>query len=109
MSDSAVRAAADAMQWIELLLAGAILLLAVVMLRRWRNARPVLFGLVTVGLLGTAFHAATLLELIRSPWVNLWSASLRAYIYLFILATFFVFVVVSISPELPPEEGGDDT
>ena len=109
MSDIAVRAAADAMQWVDLLLAGAILLLAVVMLRRWKNARPVLFGLVTVGTLGTVFHVVTLLELVRSPWVNLWSASLRAYIYLFILATFAVFVVVSISPELPPEEGGDDT
>lgn len=109
MSDSAVRAAADAMQWVALLLAVAILLLAVVTLRRWKNARPVLFGLLTVGALGTVFHVVTLLELVRSPWVNLWSASLRAYIYLFILATFGVFVVVSISPELPPDEGDDDT
>lgn len=108
MTDATVRAAADAMQWIDLLLAVSILLLSLWALLRWRHARPVLFGLITVGALGTAFHVATLLELVRSPWVNLWSATLRAYIYLFILATFVVFVVVSISPELPPNEGGDD-
>ena len=108
MTDATVRAAADAMQWIDLLLAVAILLLSLWTLRRWRRARPVLFGLITVGTLGTTFHVLTLLDIIRSPWVNLWSATLRSYIYLFILATFIVFVVVSISPELPSSEGSDD-
>ena len=104
MTDATVRAAADAMQWIELLLAVAILLLSLWALVRWRRGRPVLFGLITVGLLGTAFHVATLLDIIRTPWVNLWSATLRAYIYLFILATFAAIMLVSISPEWPPGE-----
>jgi len=108
VTDATVRAAADAMQWIDLLLAVSILLLSLWALLRWRHARPVLFGLITVGALGTAFHVATLLELVRSPWVNLWSATLRAYIYLFILATFVVIILVSISPEWPSDEDDDD-
>jgi hypothetical protein len=108
MTDATVRAAADAMQWIDLLLAVAILLLSLWALVRWRRGRPVLFGLITVGLLGTAFHVATLLDIIRTPWVNLWSATLRAYIYLFILATFAVIILVSISPEWPPDEDDDN-
>lgn len=108
MTDATVRAAADAMQWIDLLLAVSILLLSLWALLRWRHARPVLFGLITVGALGTAFHVATLLDIIRSPWVNLWSATLRAYIYLFILATFVVIILVSISPEWPSDEDDDD-
>ena len=98
ISDATVRAAADAMQWIDLLLAVAILLLSLWALVRWRRGRPVLFGLITVGALGTAFHVATLLELVRSPWVNLWSATLRAHIYAFLLASLVALVAVALSP-----------
>lgn len=98
MSDEAIRAAADAMQWVDLLLAVAILAVSLWAWRRWRQARRLLAGLVTVALHGIAFHAATLAGLVPSPQVNLWSATLRAHIYAFLLATVIVLVVVALSP-----------
>ena len=98
MTDSTVRAAADMMQVVDLLLAVSILLLAAWALRRWRQARALLVGLVTVAAHGVVFHAATLAGLVRSPWVNLWSATLRAHVYLFLLMTLAVFMAVAIAP-----------
>ena len=99
MSDAAIRLAADIMQWVDLALAGSILLLV---LRRWRQARALLIGLITVAAHGVVFHAATLANLVSSPEVNLWSATLRAHIYAFLLATLIVLVAVAMSP---PWEG----
>jgi hypothetical protein len=87
MTDSTVRAAADMMQVVDLILAAAILFLSVWALRRWRQARALLVGLVTVAAHGVVFHAATLAGAVMSPWVNLWSATLRAHIEALLLAT----------------------
>lgn len=111
MSDSAVRAAADLMQVVDLLLATSILLLSVWALRRWRRARALLAGLVTVAAHGVAFHAATLAGAVMSPWVNLWSATLRAHIYAFLLASLVALVAVALSPgwgEYGGNYGGHD-
>lgn len=102
MSDAAIRAAADIMQWVDLALAGSILLLSLLALWRWRQARALLIGLITVAAHGVVFHAATMANLVSSPEVNLWSATLRAHIYAFLLATLIVLVAVAMSP---PWEG----
>lgn len=98
MTDSTVRAAADMMQVVDLLLATSILILAAWALRRWRQARALLLGLVTVAVHGVVFHAATLAGVVVSPWVNLWSATLRAHIYAFLLASLVALVAVALSP-----------
>ena len=99
MTDTAIRHVADMMQWVDLLLALAILALALATLVKWRRARPLLFGLITLSAHGVAFHAATLANLVGSPLVNLWSATLRAHVYGVILATLMAFVAVAFSPE----------
>ena len=98
MSDDAIRAAADAMQWVDLLLAVSILAVSLWAWRRWRQAKWLLAGLITVAAHGIMFHAATLAGLVPSPQVNLWSATLRAHIYAFLLASVAAFVVVALSP-----------
>ena len=98
MTDSTVRAAADMMQVVDLLLAPSTLILAAWPLRRWRQARALLVGLVTVAAHGVVFHAATLAGAVLSPWVNLWSATLRAHIYAFLLASLVALVAVALSP-----------
>ena len=108
MTDNAVRAAADAMQWVDLLLAVAILALSVWALRRWRRARPLLVGLITVSIHGVVFHVATLLNVVPAPWTSLWSASLRAHVYLFILGTLMAFVAVAIAPGFHVDGWGED-
>ena len=35
---------------------------------------------------------------VLSPWVNLWSATLRAHIYAFLLASLVALVAVALSP-----------
>jgi hypothetical protein len=108
MTDSTVRAAADMMQVVDLILAAAILFLAVWALRRWRQARALLVGLVTVAAHGVVFHAATLAGAVMSPWVNLWSATLRAHIYAFLLASLGALVAVALSPGWHEYSGGYD-
>ena len=98
MSNEAIRAAADAMQWVDLLLALAILIVSLWAWHRWRQARALLVGLVTVAIHGLVFHVATMLDLVPSPEVSLWSATLRAHIYAFLLATVIVLVAVALSP-----------
>lgn len=107
MTDSTIRAAADIMQVADLLLATCILLLAVWSLQRWKQARALLVGLVTVAGHGVVFHAATLAGLVMSPWVNLWSATLRAHMYAFLLASLAALVAVALSPAWYGD-GGDD-
>ena len=98
MNNDTIRAAADAMQWVDLLLAVAILVVSLWAWRRWRQARLLLAGLVTVAIHGIAFHVATLAGMVPSPQVSLWSATLRVHIYAFLLATVIVLVVVALSP-----------
>ena len=98
MSNEAIRAAADAMQWVDLLLALAILVVSLWAWRRWRQARVLLAGLVTVAIHGSVFHVATMLDLVPSPQTSLWSATLRAHIYAFLLATVIVLIAVALSP-----------
>lgn len=104
MTDAAIRQAADWMQVIDLILAVLLFAVAVWAMRRWRQARALLWGIISVALFGTAFHAATLLNLIPSPLVNLISATQRAYIYAFLLATLLTMILVALSPGLD----GDD-
>lgn len=108
MTDNAVRTAADAMQWVDLLLAVAILALSVWSLWRWRKMWPFLIGLITLAAHGVAFHVATLAGLVGSPWVNLWSATLRAHIYLFLLGTLAAFVAIALSPAMPDWDDWDN-
>ncbi len=100
MTDAAVRLATDWMQVVDLLLAASILGTALWAMRRWRQARALLWGVVTVSVHGVVFHAATLLSLVRSPWVSLWSALLRAHLYAFLLATLIALIAVALSPGL---------
>lgn len=99
MSDATVRAVADAMQWADLGLALVILGLALWVLWRWRRSWALLVGLVLVMVHGVAFHVATLTNAVPAPWTSLWSASLRAHIYLFILASLWAGIAAARSPE----------
>ncbi len=106
MTDAAVRQATDWMQVVDLILAASIFVTALWAMRRWRQARALLWGLVSVAVLSMTFHTATLMHAIPAPWVNLYSASLRAYIYAFLLATLITLIVVALSPGL--DAGHDD-
>ena len=100
MTDAAVRLATDWMQVVDLLLAASILGTALWAMRRWRQARSLLWGLVTVAVHGVVFHTLTLLNAVPSPWVSLWSSTLRAHIYAFLLATLVTLILVALSPGL---------
>lgn len=104
MDSAAVRLATDWMQVVDLVLAAALLVAAVWAMWRWRQARALLWGLVSVAVLGAAFHVATLINLIPSPWVNLFSATLRAYLYAFLLATLVTLILVALSPGLDDDD-----
>ena len=75
ISDSTVRAAADMMQVVDLLLSTSILILAAWALRRWRQARALLLGLVTVAVHGVLFHAATLAGAVNVQFVATFGAT----------------------------------
>ena len=65
-----VRAAADAVQWADVIAAVAILILSLEAGRRWPQARPFLFGPVTYAAHGVVFHVATLTNLVPAPWTS---------------------------------------
>lgn len=100
MSDAAVRQAADWMQVVDLILAVSILIAALAALVRWRRAKRLLAGVITVAIHGIVFHTLTLLDAVPTPWVNLWSATLRAHIYAFLLATLLALIGVALFPVL---------
>ena len=107
MNPNAVRFAADWMQRLDLLLALLLLVVVLWVWRRWKKARALLIGLITVAIHGVTFHTATLFELVPSPEVNLWSALLRAHMYTFLLATLLVFIVVALGPEWDMHSDGN--
>jgi len=100
MTDAAVRLATDWMQIVDLVLAVSLLVVSLWAMRRWRQARALLWGLVTVAVHGVVFHTLTLLNAVPSPWVSLWSSTLRAHIYAFLLATLVTLILVAVSPGL---------
>jgi len=78
----------------------SLLVVSLWAMRRWRQARALLWGLVTVAVHGVVFHTLTLLNAVPSPWVSLWSSTLRAHIYAFLLATLVTLILVAVSPGL---------
>ena len=99
MSDTAVRAAADALQVINLILAVCLLALSLEAARRWKAARWYAVGPGTFAVHSILFYAAILLEVVPAPWTSLWSAALRLHSYVFVLATIAVLFIVALSPE----------
>ena len=98
MTDAAVRLATDWMQVVDLILSVAILATALWAMRRWRQARALLWGLVSVAVLAAAFHMATLMNAVPAPLVSLLSATLRVYTYAFLLGTLLALILVALSP-----------
>ena len=98
MTPDTVRAAADGLQVVNLMLALVMLSVALDAGRRWRAARPYLFGPVTFAAHSIIFYAAVLADVVPSPWTSLWSAALRLHSYLFILGTLVAFYAVARSP-----------
>lgn len=99
MSNEAVRAAADALQVINLILAVCLLVLSLEAARRWKAARWYAVGPGTFAVHSMVFYIAVLLSLVPAPWSSLWSAALRLHSYVFILATLVILFVVALSPE----------
>ena len=103
-----VRAAADAVQWADVIAAVAILILSLEAGRRWPQARPFLFGPVTYAAHGVVFHVATLMNLVPAPWTSLWSATLRMHSYAafggFLAAPF----LIAVSPSWLDFEASDE-
>lgn len=96
-----IRHAADIVQWVNLAAALAILLLALEMGRRWRAARPYLFGPVTLAAHSVIFYLVVLLHGLPGPVTSLWSAVLRLHVYLIVLALLVAAAVVALSPTPP--------
>lgn len=99
MSDAAIRLAADIMQWVDLALAGSILLLSLLVLRRWRRGWRLVVLPFTYAIFSTAFYTAVLLSAIPQPWISLLSASLRLYSYVLVLAIGGVVVLYALRHE----------
>lgn len=106
MSPEAVRAVADAIQWVVLGVVIVTLAVALYTGRRWPSARAYLFGLVTLTVHSVIFYAFALANAIPPPWGNLWSASLRLHAYVYILAMLALFVAVARRPWWPDGEPG---
>lgn len=106
MSPEAVRAVADAIQWVVLGVVIATLITALYAGRRWPSARAYLFGLVTLTVHSVVFYVCALARVIPAPWVSLWSAALRLHAYVYILAMLALFVAVVRRPWWPDGEPG---
>lgn len=94
-----VRAAADVIQVLNLLMSAAMLLLSVVAWRRWRHARPYLFGLGTLAAHSVVFYIVALADWLSGPWPSLWSALLRFHTTAYLLGVLAVLFIVALSPD----------
>lgn len=93
-----IRHAADVVQWVNLVAAVLLLVIALEMGRRWKEARPYLLGPVTWGAHSVAFYIVVLFWRLPGPVVSLWSALLRLHGYLFVLAILAAVFAVGVSP-----------
>ena len=69
-----IRHAADVIQWLDLAVWLAILLLSLEMGRRWKSARPYLAGPLSLGAHNVVFYLVALLVGLPGPVASLWSA-----------------------------------
>lgn len=108
--DNPVRVVTDWLQIVNLLMAGAILLLSLTAGQRWKTARPYLLGPITFAAHSIVFYLAALGGWLPqgSTWVSLWSALLRMHSYAFILGTLAAFYLVALSPQWDGRGDGYD-
>lgn len=106
MSDETVRAAADAVQWLNLAVSVVVLALLLLAMWRWRRGWRLIVLPLTYMALSTAFYVAVLLHVIPSPWISLYSAALRLYSY--VLAVVIAGAVALSALTEDDEEAGDD-
>lgn len=102
IADSAadtVRHAADIVQWMNLAIALAILLMVLAAGMKWPNWRRVLTLPLGYGVLATLFYVATLANAFTGPWASLLSALLRLYAHLMIAATLGVVIYIALREE----------
>lgn len=96
-----IRRAAGIVQWLNLAASMAILLLALEMGRRFRAARPYLFGPVTLAAHSIAFYTVVVFSSLPGPVTSLWSALLRLHVYLIVLSLLLAAFVVALAPTPP--------
>lgn len=94
-----VRAAADVIQVLNLIMSAAMLVLSVAAWRRWQHARPYVFGLGTLAAHSVVFYIAALSGWLSGPWPSLWSAILRFHGTAYPLGVLAVLFLVALSPD----------
>ena len=100
-----IRHAADVVQWLDLAVWLAILLLSLEMGRRWKSARPYLAGPLSLGAHNVVFYLVALLVGMPGPIASLWSAVRVLHVALVILAVLVAAFAVALSPAPPEWEG----
>lgn len=106
MTPEAVRVVADAVQWVNLAVSVAMLVLLLAALRRWPGAWRLMVLPLGYAVMSVAFYVAALANAIPSPWTSLLSAALRLYSYTMALA--IAAVVVHDARRFESGKGGAD-
>lgn len=85
MDTATIRGIVDGVQWAIILTAILILAATIEMGRQWKDMRPYFVLPVSLAVFSVVFYAFAFADVLTSPWVNLWSASLRLYSYVMVL------------------------
>jgi hypothetical protein len=94
-----VRAAADVVQVLNLLMSVAMLLLCIVAWRRWKAARPYVFGVGTWAAHSVVFYIVALAGWFSGPWASFFSALRVFHITALILGMLVALFLVALSPD----------